>query len=275
MFYREVNMIFNNLFNLAIIKNRLLRRFLKLLVLIFLFPVITSKWLTLKLKIHFTKNYIFNIKTARGHFQFYFPYIKTDHIQRVILFSNSFYEEQSLKKVERLFFKKSMRILDIGANIVNHAIYYASSNNVSEVICFEPVSKTYEILLKNVRINNLSNKIRAYNLGLSDETGKASVVDYNLLNIGGTHITKNNNGIINLKKIDDIDLASIDFMKIDVEGFELNVLKGAIKTLIKYSPLIQIEIFKENHNLVTNYLDSLNYKVEYVIDHSNFIFKRN
>ena len=64
-------------------------------------------------------------------------------------------------------------------------------------------------------------------------------------------------------------------IKIDVEGHELNVLKGINKTLINNKCILQIEIFKKNFKLINNYLLSLGYKKIFEIKKSSNFFYKN
>ena len=80
-------------------------------------------------------------------------------------------------------------------------------------------------------------------------------------NMGGIGIVKNNGcEKINVKNLDSYKFKDIGLIKIDVEGYELNVFKGGIKTLKKWKPII---LFEE-HNInskVFKFLRSLNYEI--------------
>ena len=69
------------------------------------------------------------------------------------------------------------------------------------------------------------------------------------------------------------NISKIDFIKCDVEGFEFNVLLGAEKTLLKYKPLIFVEVFANNKDKVFEYLNNLGYAVIKTFDASNYLFK--
>ena len=173
--------------------------------------------------------------------KFYVPNYPLDTIQRWIVDKSEFYEEELLKELEHIIPNDAV-ICDIGANIGNHSLYWASNMQIKKIYAFEPVDTTYNILEKNIKINNLENIIKPLNIGLSDEKGTGIINIYSNDNIGGTSIKKSNknNGGIKIDKLDNIKIIEekLDFIKIDVEGHELLALKGAKQTINKYKPLI-------------------------------------
>lgn len=132
--------------------------------------------------------------------------------------------------------------LDIGANIGNHSLYF-SSYFVS-VIAFEPHPLIYEIL----RINSMivSNIITS-NIGLGEKK-ECLELNENLNNMGSASIkhswtVETRKVKVDIDRLDDINLEAqkISFMKIDVEGLEASVIRGALKTIRRHQPLILLE----------------------------------
>lgn len=208
--------------------------------------------------------------------KFYVPYYPVDIIQMVIVNNNSFFEYDILVRLDN-YLKDEAVILDIGANIGNHSLYWAkaSSKKVKKIYAFEPVQDTFNILKKNVKINNLENTIELYNIGLSDKSSKATYMTYNRANIGDTHLVENETGDMELKRLDDIDFqeSKIDFVKIDVESMEIPLLKGAKQTLLKYKPSY---IFIESEyqiNEVTSLLAECGYEKYEDYPQQNWLFK--
>jgi thiamine phosphate synthase YjbQ (UPF0047 family) len=65
----------------------------------------------------------------------------------------------------------------------------------------------------------------------------------------------------------------VDAIKIDVEGFELNVLKGAVKILKQHAPILIIEIWEpEQERDITSFLDRLGYSPKKILDARNYLF---
>ncbi len=136
---------------------------------------------------------------------------------------------------------------DIGANMGYTSIIM--SRNFDNVYAFEP-SSAYKKLKRNTSRNK---KIHTLNVAISDHDGKlimekreipwrsGQLVAYEgaIKDMWGKLIE---NVTIDCEKIDSMDIMKPDFMKIDVEGFELDVIKGASETIKKYRPSIFIEI---------------------------------
>ncbi len=198
-----------------------------------------------------------------GSAKFYVPNYPVDLIQSEIVDDGTFYEIDVLEKLQP-YIKKNAVILDIGACIGNHSIYWALKANAKRIYSFEPVKETFRILKKNVELNNLNDKIKIFNIGLSDKKTNGSISFYNHNNIGSTRIKQNTDGNLLLNKLDNIKIEenTVDFVKIDVERHELEVLQGARETLIKYKPAIFVETFPDKKPKVHEYLTNLGYRLE-------------
>ena len=86
-----------------------------------------------------------------------------------------------------------------------------------------------------------------HNYAVGSSKGTASISHFDERNIGGTSIKEVNNGSIQVVPIDILNIGdNIGLVKIDVEGFEVNVIKGMIKTIQMNMPYIMIEI-KHTH----------------------------
>ena len=67
--------------------------------------------------------------------------------------------------------------------------------------------------------------------------------------------------IVNTKTLDSFNLPKVDFMKIDVEGYEKNVIIGGEKTIKKYHPKIYMEVWDKNLKSITKIMNSMGYSV--------------
>jgi FkbM family methyltransferase len=134
------------------------------------------------------------------------------------------------------------RVLDVGANIGLYS--YVLSNLCDRVESFEPQPWAYN-RLKNYQIKN----INCHNVGLSDTEG---YLDLNIPIINGEEIDglasfrdlpgEKNTIKVPVHRIDDYNFDDVSFMKIDVEGYEKEVIKGALSTIEKSRPNILVEI---------------------------------
>lgn len=121
---------------------------------------------------------------------------------------------------------------DIGANVGAYTIL-ASKVKKANTICVEPLPSTYDKLLDNININRLQNVI-AKNIGLSFEKTKLYfTTDRDTMNSVAVDSDVNKQEIM----VDILDSLSAEYdipkiMKIDVEGYETNVLLGAKKSLL-------------------------------------------
>ena len=137
--------------------------------------------------------------------------------------------------------------IDIGANIGNHSLFF--SDYFKKVYSFEPNKNTFKLLSFNA---NLVNNIECFNYGLSDKESTATMV-FDKKNVGGAKLTGDlaaDSDVVNLRMLDQ----SISFeervylIKIDVEGHELEVLKGAKKTIGSHQPIIIFEQLSSEFN---------------------------
>ncbi len=181
-----------------------------------------------------------DISGKRIHF---FVVNKNDAIQRHH-YRGCFYEIEEMGIISE-FFQPGGVFLDIGTNIGNHSIFVCKYLNPAQIIAIEPNPEATAILEINVALNGLNSLIDLSHLGigLSDSSKKAIPVVPSL-NLGGTTMqVDEKNGTIPLIRGDDILLGHrIDFIKLDVEGMEMDVLAGLAGTISKERPLIFIEI---------------------------------
>ena len=148
-------------------------------------------------------------------------------------------------------------VLDVGSHIGVFSLQVAELkrkkklNNLN-IYAFEPSSQSYKNLTKNISINRLQNFINTENYALSNRNIE-SWIEKNPSNSGGNKININKNiktedlEKIVCKKLDDHDFdnQSIQFMKIDTEGHEIDVIEGGIKLIQKYKPSMFIEVSEE------------------------------
>jgi len=161
------------------------------------------------------------------------------------------YEQTNSDMIFRLI-KPGFQILDVGANIGWYALNIAKVTGAAHIWAFEPVPETFVALQANIELNQFDNII-AYNLGFSDHVGE--VIFY--FPPGGS----DNASAANLSEqadvqtvhcqlttLDDFVAANnlrVDCIKCDVEGAELFVFKGAIKTLRQFRPMIFTEMLRK------------------------------
>ena len=151
-------------------------------------------------------------------------------------------------------------VYDIGANIGNHTVYFATHAKKAKVFSFEPVPSTFELLKKNVEQNGLSDRVTLFQCALGAQEGSARM-QVNAKGSSIANICEDGNQEVPLKRLDDMKLPPPDFVKIDVEDYELEVLKGMERTLRESSPVLWVEIFADNKDMgeTHQFLSSLGY----------------
>ena len=151
------------------------------------------------------------------------------------------------------------------------------AGHFKRVVTFEPVKTNAECLKMNIKgIKNISFLPAA----LSDTIGKVnvSVDDAEKNNCGAFHISKHGQQTPTVT-IDRLNLPACSFIALDVEGFEGKALKGAAKTIKKFSPVIMVEekplphLKNGEHLEARQYLESIGYK-EVAKIHRDVVFIR-
>jgi len=126
--------------------------------------------------------------------------------------------------------------LDIGANV---GLWSRSlCNQFNQVIAFEPVSMFRECLVKNV----VSSRLQVKDFALGDHRTTATMI-ITQGNTGHTHIDPASlgSGNVEVYRLDDLELDTVDYIKIDCEGYEYRILQGAEQTIKKCRPIIVVE----------------------------------
>ena len=186
--------------------------------------------------------------------------------------------------------------LNIGCHIGTVAL--PISKYIEKVTAIEAYPPTFEHLDEHIKINNIKN-IQTFNLAIGDENKKIYFLDDENIriknNTGGMHVITDGD-ILNkrlsssihskkysnqMRKLDDLNITNFDILLADVEGKEYELLKGGKNKIIKYKPIIIVEIWNNNkRNLesmqttndeIINYVINLGYKLTKQIG-DNYIF---
>ena len=144
--------------------------------------------------------------------------------------------------------KNGTTIIDVGTNIGETLLNFAKINRDGRNIGFEPVPFLYEKAKTNIGLNEFEN-IELVNMALSSKAETLSFNETDENNSGGTFLTRDNSDsvrAVRAVRLDDFAeqnrLENISLIKIDVEGFEMEVLKGASEVLRKFRPTLFVEI---------------------------------
>lgn len=168
--------------------------------------------------------------------------------------------------------------IDCGANIGVHTIEWAQAmHGWGEVIAFEAQERIYYALAGNIALNNCFNA-KAILAAVGSNKGEISVPLPNYFSpssFGSLELRKTPNTEfigqqinyedencekINLVAIDQYVLKRLDFIKIDIEGMEMEALLGAKVSIEKFKPILMIEKIKSNETDIRNFLDQFGYQ---------------
>ena len=198
---------------------------------------------------------------------FSLPDAQDDYLQRVILRTRGFYEARLLSMVAALdLVGPESVVCDIGANIGNHTVYFGKVMGAAKVLAFEPQAHCHATLTENIALNGLQDRAVAYNCLIGAATGNGAMARFSARNLGGTAFTARDDGNLPLFALDDVieapDMARLDLIKVDVEGMQQEVLKGAEGVLDRRHPAIWIELLAKDNtfDLVRLYLERFGYK---------------
>lgn len=189
------------------------------------------------------------------------------------------YETDEIQMIRR-FLKKDSVIIDIGAHIGWYCLNLAKSLPEGRIIAFEPIPRTYEHLKKNIAINGVKN-VELYNFGFSDKEEELPFYYDPKLSVAASlrNLHEDREKIMIkcvMKRMDDfIDkvTSKIDFIKCDVEGAEILVIKGGLKTISKTLPVMFLEMLRKwsakygyHPNEIIKILSDIGYECYYIND---------
>lgn len=185
------------------------------------------------------------------------------------LIDNAIYRglwERGVTNIFKKYIRKNDIVIDVGANIGYYTLLSAKIvGDNGRVYAFEPSQKVYKKLKYNISLNNFKNIITEC-LGVSDKENKERLCLQSSYKIHEESKIENTeidmitlDSYIKRKKIN-----KVDFIKIDTDGFDFAILKGAINTIKKFRPTIIVEtdLNEEDSEDFLDFLFSLkNYEI--------------
>ena len=195
-----------------------------------------------------------------------------DEKDSLLLSINKIYEKNETNFVKDSVNKGDI-VIDIGANIGYYTLMFAKLvGDTGKIYAFEPDPKNFSILEKNIQVNGYNNIILEKK-AVSNKLGKSTL--YMNENSAGSSMHKPNNvvnqiyvDLITLDNYFEVNTITPDFIKIDIEGYELNALKGMesilqssdkTKIMIEYNPLTKKEFNSDPMDNLT-FLSELGFK---------------
>jgi FkbM family methyltransferase len=190
------------------------------------------------------------------------PHAESDYIQAGLIATGRPYEERMLEAMAGVLQPDDL-VLDIGANIGNHTLYLAAIVRC-RVIAFEPNSELVAGLRASVSLNRLEERVTVREVGVHSSPGRGSMNNLNPSNLGAQSVrVDERDGEFDVVAIDDEDLPGrVTAIKVDVEGAELAVLRGARNVLERDRPVLFVECGTvDEFRTVAEYLAPLGYSL--------------
>jgi len=187
-----------------------------------------------------------------------------------------FGDETILSVIKKTSDQKKVFLLDCGCNYGFYSFYVASLSLGNRVLAFEASPETFNSFKVNLELNNFRN-IDYRHLAISEVPGKfiSFYESYNDWESSATHNKFKNNKIVNIEtttidqELSKKDLSNfVVIIKLDIEGNEFNAIQGGKDTILKYEPLITIELSiynfnnqNYNFNFFRKFLNDFKYKI--------------
>lgn len=184
-----------------------------------------------------------------------------DLIKRGIRLGNPW--EPAFALIMKEHIKPGSTAVDIGAHIGSHTMTLSKLvGDQGKVIAFEPQIKLYSELVHNIALNNRNN-VTAYRCALGDTCQEIEMNPAMHDNEAVTAVGKGGDRT-QMILLDSLNLENVSFIKIDVENYEYEVLKGAEQTIRKYHPYMIVEIMGNSYVPVANRTDRVEKTVKLI-----------
>lgn len=204
------------------------------------------------------------------------------------IFTESEFEQEETDLIKHVLntrrdqFGDNVVALDIGANIGSHTIEWAKHlYGWGSVLAFEAQERVFYTLAGNIAINNCFNARAEYKaIGKECGTIKIPQPDYFTPSSFGSFeiqqkdsnefigqsidFSESNLVEVQMVSIDSLNLERVDFIKIDIEGMEIDALTGGVNTIQKYHPVLFIEKIKSDEKALEEWLKEHGYYVQVV-----------
>lgn len=240
--------------------------------------------------------FILNVAQPKFDFSWYFKLLNGKTIKCNVIngkqntwhFATSYkWHDTGLSIIEQelnAFCKEKLTYMDIGSNVGLRSVYSLSTGR--NTILIDPNPEVNKITKSMIELNGFKNYTMEQ-IGLSDSDTGGELKFYISSSAYMSSFNKEHAALDKIVGEITIPVTSIDkyifknpdvmpgILKIDVEGFEMNVLKGAKNTLEKYKPAIVIEILDmgENRNAIVDYLEQFSYKPYFLFNKDEKMLK--
>jgi FkbM family methyltransferase len=176
-------------------------------------------------------------------------------------------EAALLKKIKKDLPNNTV-FADVGGNI--GTFFWQFRDKCKDIYVFEPIPRLNDVIERSIKYNN-DEHVHLIKKAVGDKPGQVKMLDNNNSSVVGDD---NNAAVLTIPvtTLDDelLSLEKLDFIKIDVEGYELLVLNGAKRVIEKYRPAMLVELhpmylenYGQSHVEVIEFIEGCNYKISY------------
>ena len=165
-------------------------------------------------------------------------------------------------------------VLDGGAYKGETALWFAA-NGAGKVYAFEPDPHNFSVLLENIRKNRLSDKIVPFQKALSRSEGR---LRFSATGTDGSKASDSGNLTVESVALDELleknFVERVDFIKLDVEGAELEALEGGMETIKRFKPKMAISVYHTSRDIIdiTKLVSQLLPEAKLYLSHKNCTF---
>jgi FkbM family methyltransferase len=155
-------------------------------------------------------------------------------------------------------------VIEVGANIGAHTVWFARATLPNGgVLAFEPQRMVFQVLCANIALNSLPNAV-LHNKACGEAKGTIVVPTLDPAkpnNFGGLELGGHQAGeTVEVVRIDELGIGGCRLLKVDVEGMELSVVKGASELIRRSRPALYVENDRPHlSDALVKYIDSLGY----------------
>ena len=206
------------------------------------------------------------VRTSRAELRLL--HVKGDYIPEKVVRERKFYENEFLELLEN-FHQPETLIIDVGANVGNHTLFFSKVLGAT-VLAFEPEPHNLLCLELNLQLNGVRTQVTTQRFALGDAVKQVELTMAIGQNFGSfsnmPELNPNHNPkpalpscTVPSRRLDEAladqpSALAVGLLKIDVEGMELEVLRGATATLREHRPLVAVECFNSQ---VLSQIDAL------------------
>ncbi len=175
--------------------------------------------------------------------------------------SGEFFERDELDHTRRIIPQDAV-IVDVGANAGNHLVYYGCFLAPRRIVPIEPHPGAVDLLLRNAALNGIDCvDARGLGRGAGRQRERRALAHSSTGDLVTAGLLASANGTVDVFPLDAMIDGKVDFIKIDVEAMELDVIHGARATIEASRPILMVEVQNANRTQFEAILDSLGYTI--------------